>query len=100
MDLKHYLTLDLTLVLHVQDCKSGNAVFPFFPVLRHLDSIIHRHLQASQVLSNSSHPVLSWPSSPALPLRSPVDYLVGSSVTIHSGHMSHPVHSFLSDDVL
>src|SRR6218665_3096113 len=76
---------------------SGNAFPPTIPVLRCVEGIIPRQFHYSQVLADGLRPILPRSSSSSFSPRSPVQHLFGSSIRVHSGHMTQPRKSFPSD---
>src|SRR6218665_892981 len=78
---------------------SGNAFPPTISVLRRVESIFPRQFQSSQVFADGLRRILPRSSSSPFSPWSPVHHLFGSSILVHSGHMTQPRLSFPSDDV-
>src|SRR6218665_2138714 len=88
------MTLDLSML----DSTSGNAFPPIISILRCIESIFPRQFQSSQVFADGLRPIFPRSSSSPLSSWSPVHHLFGSSILVHSGHMTQPRQSFPSDD--
>src|SRR6218665_115423 len=79
----HHLTLDLN------GCTSSNAFPPTISVLRRIESIFPHQLQSLQVFTDGLRPIFPR-SSLVFPFsfQSLVHHLFGSSILVHSGHMT------------
>src|SRR6218665_1664469 len=83
----------------MQGCASGNTFPPTISVLRRVESIFPLQFQSSQVFADGLRPIFPRSTHSQFSSRSSDRHLFGSSILVHSGHMTQPHQSFPSDDV-